>query len=98
MTSLGSFNWAADGSTSQNWTLGLVSDLVNDIASGNSVTIFGQPTAGSTVGYLFNALNNSPAYLNVTADVVAVPEPASMAVAISGLFAFAAVRRRVKQE
>ncbi len=92
LASLGSFYWAADGSTSQLWTLGLASDLVNDIAIGDKVTIFGQPTADSTVGYLFNTLNNNPAYLNVTADVTPVPEPASTAMVIFGLAGLAAVR------
>ena len=93
LASLGDFNWSADGSTSQNWTLNLDPNLVNDIATGDPVTIFGQPTAGSTVGYLFNTLNNNPAYLNVTADVVAAPEPSALVLAAAGLAGLVVVRR-----
>jgi len=95
---LGSFYWSADGSTSQNWTLSLDSNLVNDIDTGGKVTIFGQPTAGSTVGYLFNTLNNNPAYLNVTADVTPVPEPSSLALVAGGLAGLAGVRRWKNQK
>ena len=91
--SLGDFYWSADGSTSQNWTLGLDSNLLNDIATGGPVTILGQPTAGSTVGYLFNTLNNNPAYLNVTADVTTTPEPSALALSACGLAGLVAVRR-----
>jgi hypothetical protein len=41
------------------------------------VTLLGQPTAGSTVGYLFHTRNFSPASLNITAQ--AVPEPSTVA-------------------
>jgi hypothetical protein len=94
LESLGSFNWAADGSTNQVWTLSLDPNLVNDIQTGDPVTIFGQPTAGSTVGYLFNTLNNNPAYLNVTADITPVPEPSTLALATCGLVAWAGRRSR----
>jgi hypothetical protein len=93
LASLGDFNWSADGSTSQNWTLNLDPSLVNDITTGDLVTILGQPTVGSTVGYLFNTLNNSPAYLNVTADVTAAPEPSVLTLAAGGLAGLVAVRR-----
>jgi len=91
--SLGDFYWSADGSTSQNWTLSLDANLLNDIANGNAVTILGEPTTGSTVGYLFNTLNNNPAYLNVTADVTTTPEPSALALTICGLAGLVAIRR-----
>jgi len=93
LDSLGDFYWPATGSSSANWTLSLDPNLVNDITTGSLVTIFGQPTAGSTVGYLFNTLNNNPAYLNVTADVTATPEPSALALSACGLGALVAVRR-----
>ena len=98
LASLGSFNWAADGSASQVWTLSLDSNLVNDINTGDKVTIFGQPTAGSTVGYLFNTLNNSPGVLNVTADVTPVPEPAVLALVACGLAGLITARRWKNQK
>jgi hypothetical protein len=74
LTSLSVFFWAADGSPAQTWTLSAADAmLLNQIYSGGKVTIFGQPTAGSSVGYLFNTLRDDPGYLNVT--VVSVPEP-----------------------
>jgi hypothetical protein len=91
LDSLGDFNYLASGSSPNTWTLGLDPNMVSDIASGGLVTIFGQPTAGSTVGYLFNTLNNNPAVLNIT--VSEVPEPATMALIVSGLGGFATVRR-----
>jgi hypothetical protein len=89
--SLGDFNWAADGSSGQTWNLGLDPNLVGDIGNGGEVTILGQPTAGSTVGYLFNTLLNGPAQLNVTAN--AVPEPSAAAMMISVFTGFGIVRR-----
>ncbi|HTY88729.1 MAG TPA: PEP-CTERM sorting domain-containing protein [Candidatus Acidoferrum sp.] len=96
--SLGAYYWTADGSTSQNWTLNLDPNLVNDIDTGDKVTIFGQPTAGSTVGYLFNTLNNNPAVLNVAADLTPVPEPSALAMAAGGLAGGFAVRRWRRQK
>jgi len=98
LSSLGDFNWSADGSTIQTWTLSLDSNLVTDITTGGLVTILGQPAAGSTVGYLFNTLNNSPAYLNVTADVTAVPEPSALAMFSCGFGGLMAVRRWKNQK
>ena len=49
--------------------------LVGDIDSGSEITILGQPSAGSTVGYLYNTLLLNPGYLNVTVE--AVPEPST---------------------
>jgi hypothetical protein len=95
-TSLGDFNYAANGVSPVTWTLGLAPSLVNDIDTGGAVTIFGRPTAGSTVGYLFNtASQGNPAVLNVTVEEV--PEPTSMASVASGLAGLAAVRRWKKQ-
>jgi hypothetical protein len=91
LASLGDFYWLATGASSTAWSLGLNPNLVNDIASGGEVTIFGQPTAGSSVGYLFNTLLDNPAYLNVTAT--AVPEPSAMALMVSSLAGWAAMRR-----
>ena len=93
LVSLGDFYWAADGSTSQLWNLSLASALVDDIARGGDVTLFGQPTAGSTVGYLFNTLNNNPDYLNITADVTPVPEPAGGDMLLLGLAGLGVIRR-----
>jgi hypothetical protein len=96
LASLGDFYWPATGASSTTWTLGLDPNLVNDIGVGGLVTIFGQPTAGSTVGYLFNTLNNNPAVLNITANVV--PEPTTTALVVSGLAGLAAVHRRKNQK
>jgi hypothetical protein len=83
LTPLGTFFWPASGSPSSTWALNPDPTLVAAIASGSEITIFGQPTAGSTVGYLFNTRLNNPAILNVTAE--AVPEP-SVPVCILGVF------------
>ena len=96
LASLGDFYWPATGAGSTTWTLGLDPNLVNDIGSGGLVTIFGQPTAGSTVGYLFNTLNNNPAVLNITANVG--PEPSAMAMIASSLVGLAAIRRWKNQK
>ena len=61
LVSLGDFYWAADGSSSQLWNLSLASALVDDIARGGDVTLFGQPTAGviqkpSTQVWSFNGI------------------------------------------
>jgi hypothetical protein len=91
LASLGDFNWLANGAPNTTWSLGLDPNLVNDIDGGGAVTIFGQPTAGSTVGYLFNTALVNAAVLNVTAT--AVPEPSAMALIASGLAGMAAIRR-----
>ncbi|HWY29702.1 MAG TPA: hypothetical protein VNX46_03045 [Candidatus Acidoferrum sp.] len=81
-TQLGTFNWAAAGAASSIWTLNSSQPLMNNIISGGQVTILGQSTAGSTVGYLFNTTLVNAAYLNVT--VQAVPEPSTTGL-ITGL-------------
>jgi hypothetical protein len=84
LASLGSFYWPATGSTATFWTLGLDPNLASDIAAGGEVTIFGQPAANSTVGYLFNTqTQGKPPVLNVTVDEV--PEPSAMALMVPGL-------------
>jgi hypothetical protein len=89
LTSLGTFFWDAAGEHSSIWALGVNPNLAGHIYDGDQVTIFGQPTAGSTVGYLFNTLTLDPGYLNVT--VTAVPEPSIGALAAG--FILAASRR-----
>jgi hypothetical protein len=81
LTPLGTFFWDAAGESSSIWTLNADSNLTAQIYNGGRVTIFGQPTADSTVGYLFNTLSVDPGYLNVTAT--AVPEPSTGALITS---------------
>jgi len=81
-TQLGTYNWDAAGESSSIWTLNSSQSLVDDITAGNQLTILGQPTAGSTVGYLFNTALLNAGYLNVT--VQAVPEPSTVGL-ITGL-------------
>lgn len=101
-TSLGDFDWLANGTSSATWSLSLDSSLVNDITTGGDITIFGQPTAGSAVGYLFNTLffNGGAAQLNVTASPV--PESATLASTLammaSSLAGLAAMRRRTNRK
>jgi hypothetical protein len=92
LTQLGVFNWAAAGAASSVWTLNTDPNLINEIANGGAVTIFGQPTAGSTVGYLFNQAMANPGYLNVTAT--AVPEPRTIALIVTSLAALVLCRCR----
>jgi hypothetical protein len=82
---LGTFFWPANGAASSTWALNPDPMLLDAIDSGSPMTIFGQPTAGSTVGYLFNTRLNHPGYLNVTAE--AVPEPSFLVILI-GTFCF----------
>jgi hypothetical protein len=89
LISLGAFSWAADGSSSSVWTLDANPTLLDEINSGNEVTIFGQPAPGSTVGYLFNALNGGPAILNVTIN--SVPEPSIMSLMVVGIIAICCI-------
>jgi hypothetical protein len=75
--SLGTFSWDAAGEASSIWTLNSDPNLLQEINTGNLVTIFGQPTAGSTVGYLYNTQTLNPGLLNITAELV--PEPSALA-------------------
>jgi hypothetical protein len=94
LTQLGTFNWAANAAASSIWTLNPSQPLVNDIISGGQITILGQPTAGSTVGYLFNTPLVNAGYLNVTVE--AVPEPSATAL-ITGLLCVAAGLRSCRR-
>ena len=60
LTPLGTFFWPANGSAGSTWTLNLAANLVNAINAGSQISILGQPTAGSTVGYLFNSRTLHP--------------------------------------
>jgi hypothetical protein len=84
LTSLGTFFWDATGQSSSIWTLDANPNLAGQIYNGDAVTIFGQPTANSTVGYLYNTLTLNPGFLNVTA--MAVPEPSVNALVAGILF------------
>lgn len=86
---LGTYYYAA-GASSFTWSLSLTSDFVNDIINDNNVTFFGTPTADSTVGYLFNTTNNSPAVLTVTAT----PEPSTYALLLVGTAGLAFLLKR----
>ena len=77
LTPLGSFNWDATGATSSSWTLTAAQPLVDEINAGSEVTVLGQPTTGSTVGYLFNTLTLNPGFLDVTVEPA--PEPSTLA-------------------
>lgn len=81
LTPLGAFFWSAAGQRSSTWTLNSDPGLLAKIYTGGQVTLFGQPTAGSTVGYLFNTFPSNPGSLNVT--VQAVPEPSTLALIAS---------------
>jgi hypothetical protein len=92
LASLGDFVYPANGSASSTWTLNLDPNLVNAIGNGAQITILGQPTAGSTVGYLYNTISFDPAVMNVT--VTSVPEPATVTLALIGLAGFAGSRKQ----
>ena len=98
-TSLGDFTWSATGATSSIWPLGAVQPLVNEIEAGSAVTILGQPTSGSTVGYLFNTLTASaPGILNVTVQAVPEPSPAALMGCFVGVAGCLRVcRRKIKK-
>ena len=95
LTPLGAFFWSAAGQASSIWTLSPDLLLVQKIFNGELVTLLGQPTAGSTVGYLSNTRNFDPAFLNVTAE--AVPEPSTMALLV-GLLCAAGGSRFYRRE
>lgn len=83
LASLGTFYWPANGGASSTWSLNPDPTLVSAITSGSEITLFGQPTAGSTVAYLFNTRLNDPSYLNVIAEPV--PEPSSQVLVLGML-------------
>lgn len=83
LTPLGTFFWDAVGGRTSTWTFNPDSVLTQKISDGEQLTLLGQPTDGSTVGYLMNARILDPALLNVTA--VAVPEPSIAALILSFL-------------
>jgi hypothetical protein len=84
LTPLGTFFWDAVGRNSSTWTLNPDSILTQKISDGEQLTLLGQPTTDSTVGYLMNTRNLDPALLNVTA--VAVPEPSIAALILGFLY------------
>ncbi len=95
LTPLGTFFWDATGRRSSTWTLNPDLNLLQKISDGEPVTLLGQPTTGSTVGYLFNTQSLNPAYVNVTAE--AVPEPATVAL-IAGVLCLIGVSRVYRRE
>jgi hypothetical protein len=80
LTPLGAFFWDAVGRSTSTWTLNPDFILTQKISDGEQLTLLGQPTVGSTVGYLMNTRTLDPTLLNVTA--VAVPEPSAAALII----------------
>lgn len=95
LTPLGSFIWDATGAANSVWTLNASQLLADEISAGSEVSILGQPTTGSTVGYLFNTLISNPGYLNVTVE--AVPEPSAVAL-IAGFLCIAGCCRVYSRE
>ena len=95
--SLGTFNYPG-GSIAMTWSLSLTSGILNDIYNGNTLSIWGAPTAGSQVAYLFNTNDYVPSggsagdYAPVL-SVKAVPEPTSAALLLLGLLPGAWVLR-----
>lgn len=82
LTPLGTFFWDATGRPITMWTLNPLPALTQKIQNGELMTFLGQPSAGSSVGYLFNTRTtfNVPT-LSITAE--AVPEPSLTALIIS---------------
>ncbi len=85
-----SYNGATSGSTI--YTLGLQSGLTSDIVAGNlmSLRLF---AADSAVSYLFNSRNFGTASARPELTITATPEPASLALLLSGVFIFGRIRR-----
>lgn len=92
LTPLGNFFWDATGAGSSTWTMAVGVPLTDAIVAGTQVTILGQPTTGSTVGYLFNTVPSNPGYLNVT--VAAVPEPSILGTLVAGTALIICHRRK----
>jgi hypothetical protein len=95
LTSLGTFFWNADGSAASTWTLNVDPGLAQNIYNGEQVSLLGQPTGGSTVGYLFNTRSSEPGFLNVTAEAVPEPSTAALFACLTASCLFA-LRRRNK--
>ena len=93
LTPLGTFTWNATGAASSVWTLNAGQPLVDAISAGTQVTLLGQPTTGSTVGYLFNTLGSNPGYLNVTVE--AVPEPSTFNFVVFSATTLLCLRRKL---
>lgn len=94
LTPLGTFFWPASGSTSSTWTLNTDPLLINQISNGGLVSILGQPTAGSTVGYLSNARSVNPGYLSITAQAVPEPSTLTLLVGLTGMTCCRRFRRK----
>jgi hypothetical protein len=91
---LGTFSYAANGSSPFIWTLSPTSDFISSIDSG-ATSLYGTP-ADTSVGYLSNTITQgNPAVLILTAQPTAVPEPVLLSLlAMSGPALLSRRRRR----
>jgi MYXO-CTERM domain-containing protein len=85
------FSGATTGSTAYN--LALTPSFTADATAGNVVSFFAAP-ADTAVSALVNARSVMATASRPTLTIIAVPEPASAAFALSGLLMLAGVRRR----
>ena len=91
--SLGTFYYAADGTSTLTWTLAQASAFMSSVAEGSEVTILGTP-GDTSVGYLFNTTTKGdPPVLNIT--VVPTPIPSALLLFGSGLAGLGFKRRRL---